>query len=131
MSTALKAGVLYFAVVFAIAFAPGTARVLWLVPRIGARAAELAEMPVLLAAMILAARKIVRRLNVPSAPGVRLAMGGIALALVLVFDFTMVLQLRGLTLQTYFDTLDPVSGTAYYALLGVFAMTPYLFGGRA
>ena len=131
MSTALKAGVLYFAVVFAIAFALGTARVLWLVPRIGARAAELAEMPVLLAAMIVAARKIVRRLNVPSAPGVRLAMGGIALALVLVFDFTMVLQLRGLTLQTYFDTLDPVSGTAYYALLGVFAMTPYLFGGRA
>ena len=53
------------------------------------------------------------------------------IAFALVCDFTMVLQARGLTLQMYFDTLDPVSGTAYYVLLGIFGITPYLFGGRA
>ena len=126
-----KAGVLYFAVVFAIAFALGTVRVLWLAPKVGARAAELAEMPLLFAFFVVAARQIVRRLAVPPVPGARLAMGAVGLMLALAIDFTMVLQLRGLSLEMYFETLDPVSGSAYYALLGIFAITPYFLGGRA
>lgn len=46
---ALKAGILYFACVFGAGFALGTARALWLVPRVGTRTAELMEMPFMLA----------------------------------------------------------------------------------
>ena len=127
----LKAGVCYFAIVFGVAFVLGTVRVLWIVPKIGARAAELAEMPVLVAVMVLAARQLVRRLAIPRAATARLAMGSVALILVLAFDFMVVLHLRGLTPKMYFETLDPVTGTAYYLVLGIFAVTPQFFGGDA
>jgi hypothetical protein len=45
----LKAGAVYFAVMFAVGFVQGTIRTLWVVPRFGARTAELMEMPVMLA----------------------------------------------------------------------------------
>lgn len=120
----LKAGALYFALVFGAGFALGTLRVLLVVPRLGARTAELIEAPVMLAVTFLAARWTVRRLAVPPAWAPRLAMGGIALGLLLAAEFTLVLGLRGLSMREYFATLDPVSGTVYYALLGVFAVMP-------
>jgi hypothetical protein len=125
MQTA-KAGALYFALVFGAGFALGTLRVLLLVPRLGARTAELIEAPFMLAVTFLAARWTVRRLAVPSAWAPRLAMGGIALGLLLAAEFTLVLGLRGISMREYFATLDPVSGTVYYMLLGVFAIMPLL-----
>ena len=61
----LKAGALYFAVVFAVGFALGAIRTLWLVRRVGTRTAELMEMPLMLVVTILAARWTVLRLSVP------------------------------------------------------------------
>lgn len=55
-------GSLYFALVFAVGFALGAVRVLWLVPRLGERAAELLEAPFMLAASFFFARWVVRRL---------------------------------------------------------------------
>lgn len=52
----VKAGAIYFALVFASAFVLRTIRVLWLVPTVGTRAAELLEMPLMLAVVIVAAR---------------------------------------------------------------------------
>ena len=43
-----KAGVLYFALVFGAGFVLGTIRTLGVVPRVGARIAELMETPVML-----------------------------------------------------------------------------------
>jgi hypothetical protein len=120
----LKAGALYFALVFGAGFALGTLRVLLVVPRLGASTAELIEAPVMLAVTFLAARWTVRRLGVPPAWTLRLGMGGIALGLLLAAEFSVVLGLRGLSLREYFATLDPVSGTVYYALLVVFALMP-------
>jgi hypothetical protein len=57
-------------------------------------------------------------------------MGGIALALVLAADFTLVLQLRGLTIGEYLATRDPVSGTVYYLLLALLALMPQLVGRK-
>jgi hypothetical protein len=48
----LKAALLYFAIVFGVGFVLGTIRTLWLVPRLGARAAELLEMPVMLVVIV-------------------------------------------------------------------------------
>ena len=58
----LKAGSLYFALVFAAGFVLGTIRTLWVVPRVGTRKAELMETPIMLAVTIVVARWIVMRL---------------------------------------------------------------------
>jgi hypothetical protein len=124
-----KAGARYFGMVFAAGFLLGTIRVLWLVPRIGARAAELMEMPIMLLVILLAARDMVRRLPPPRGDRSRLGAGLLALGLLLVAELTLVLALRGLTLPEYLAGRDPVSGTVYAALLGVFALMP-LFVAR-
>lgn len=121
---ALIAGLLYFATTFAVAFVLGAIRVLWLVPQVGTRAAELMEMPVLLVVIILGARWVVRRLAVPPVPAQRLGMGCVALGVLLLFEFTLVLWVRGMTFEDYLATRDPVSGTVYYLMLGVFALMP-------
>ena len=82
----LKAGLLYFAIVFGAGFVLGTIRTLWVVPRLGARMAELMETPIMFAAAILAARWTVLRLAIPSTPSARLMMGGIALAFLIVAE---------------------------------------------
>jgi hypothetical protein len=126
----LKAGALYFAVVFGAGFVLGTLRVLWVVPRLGTRTAELMEAPVMLAVTVLAAGRIVGQLKVPSKWTRRLSMGCIALAFLLVAEFTLVFGFRGLSIREYFATLDPVAGTVYYGSLGVFAVMPLFVARR-
>jgi hypothetical protein len=126
----LKTGLLYFVLVFAAGFLLGTVRVLWLVPRFGERAAELMEAPIMLVVTIFAAQWVVRRLAVPPAPSKRLAVGMIALALLLVTEFTLVLSLRGLSIAEYVATRDPVSGTVYLAMLLLFATMPLIVARR-
>jgi hypothetical protein len=122
----VKAGALYFALVFAVGFVLGAIRTLWVVPRVGARAAELMEMPIMLAVTIVAARWTVLRLSVPMIWSARLEMGCIALVLMLIAEFGFLLWIRGLPIKEYFATRDPVSGAAYYLLLVVFAIMPFL-----
>ena len=102
----LKAGALYFALVFGAGFVLGTIRTLWGVPRFGTRTAELMETPIMLVVTIAAARWIVRRLAVPLTPSRRLGMGFVALGLLLVAEFTLVIWLRGLSSREYLATRD-------------------------
>lgn len=126
----LKAGFLYFATVFGIGFVLGTIRLLWAVPQFGTRVAELLEMPFMLIAIIAAARWIIRRLAIAPILWIRLGMGLVALSFLLVAEFGPVLYLRGMTFAEYFATRDPVSGTLYYAMLGVFAVVPWLISQK-
>jgi hypothetical protein len=75
MKETLKAGVLYFLLVFAAGFELGTVRTLWVVPKLGVRTAELMEAPIMFGVSILAARWVVRRVRVPPRWSRRLAMG--------------------------------------------------------
>jgi type IV secretory pathway TrbD component len=125
----LKAGILYFALVFGAGFVLGPIRILWIVPRFGTRMAELMETPIMLVIIIASAHLIVRRLAISSATLSRLGMGCVALGLLLVAEFTLVLWLRGMSVSEYFASRDPVSGTVYYATLAVFAAMP-LFARR-
>ena len=126
----LKAGALYFGVVFAAGFILGTIRVIWVVPRLGERTAELIEAPVMLAVTILAARWVVRRRAVPPVVLPRLGMGLTGLGLLLVAELVVVLLVRGLTLGQYIASRDTLSGSVYLVLLAVFAVMPLLVGRR-
>ena len=122
----LKCGVLYFALTFGAGFVLGTIRVMWAVPFFGERTAELMETPIMLIVTILAARWVIQRLALPRTPSKRLAVGLFALGLLLVAELTVVLYLRGLTIREYFASRDPVAGTVYLVMLGVFAIMPLL-----
>ncbi len=104
----------------------GPIRILWVVPRFGERMAELMEMPIMLGVVIIAARWVVLRLAVPSILSRRLGMGCVALAMLLAAEFSLVLQLRGLSMKEYFTAMDPVSGTAFFVMQGVFAIMPLI-----
>lgn len=120
----LKAGLLYFAAVFAAGVALGTLRALWLAPAMGERLAQLAEMPVMLAVIVAAAVGIVRWLALEPRLAPRLGMGLAALVLVLVAEFALVLPLRGMTPAQYLASLDPLPAALYYAALVVMAALP-------
>jgi hypothetical protein len=126
VAPAIKAGLCYFALTFGAGFVLGPLRILVLVPRVGARVAELVELPVMILVAWLAARWTVRRFRVPSSARLRLVMGALAFALLLAAEFSLVLPLRGLTLEQYFATRDPISGIAYYSALVLLALMPLI-----
>jgi len=125
-----KAGILYFICVFGTGFILGPIRLLLVVPRLGTRMAELMEIPIMIAVIIVAARWIVRHYALPQHPYSRLGMGFLALGLLLSAEFSLVLTLRGMSIAEYLATRDPVSGTVYYLSLGLFALMPLLVGRR-
>ncbi len=92
--------------------------------------AELMETPIMLVVIIVAANWIVRRLAMPSIPFNRLGMGWVALGLILVGELALVLWLWGLSISDYLASRDPLSGTVYYVMLGVFAVMPLLVARR-
>ena len=125
----LKSGATYFCLVFGAGFILGSIRVLLVVPRLGERIAELLEAPLMLTVTLLAAKWVVRKFAVADAAE-RVATGLLALSLMLAFEFTVVLKLRGLSLAEYFRGRDPVSGTVYYLLLVMFAIMPLFVGPK-
>ena len=127
----LKAGATYFGIVFGAGFVFGTIRQLWAVPRLGEMTAELIEMPFMLVVIVLAAGWTVSRFRIEPLFRPRLVVGLIALGLLLFAELTLVLGLRQLTLPEYIETRDPVSGTVYLVMLGVYALMPSLVDRRA
>jgi hypothetical protein len=130
MKETLKAGAVYFALVFAAGFVLGTIRTLWIVPRLGVRTAEVTEAPIMFGISILAARWVVRHVQVSPLRSKRLAVGCIALGLMLLAEFTLGLWIRGMTIREYFAARDPISGTVYFVTLGAFAVIPIFVGQR-
>jgi hypothetical protein len=85
----------------------------------------------MLVVIILAARWVVRRFASSSLPTTRLGVGGVALGFLLVAELTMVLWLRSLMMGEYVASRDPVAGTVYLVMLGVFAVMPLLVARRS
>lgn len=119
-----KAAVIYFLLVFGAGFCLGPIRVLWLVPKVGTRVAELMEMPLMLTAIYFSARFINRRL--PSEAGKKLAVGFGALALALTAEASLAGSLRGMSIMEAFFDRDPVSGSAYYLTMLLFGLMPWI-----
>lgn len=126
MKNTIKAGIAYFALVMGAGFAMGVIRVPFLVPRLGERMAELIEMPFMFVVILLAARFIVRRFALPPRASVRLAVGLLALGLALLAEILLAAVLQERSLGDYIASRDPVSGSAYLAMLVLFALMPLI-----
>jgi hypothetical protein len=113
----------YFASVFSIGFVLGVARALWIAPWLGERAAELAEMPVMVGVSYLAARALMPPGRALGSRGAAL-VGGAALALLMCAELAVVFFVRGQRLDDYVASRDPVSGSAYALALLLFAAMP-------
>jgi hypothetical protein len=112
--------------VFGTGFVLGTLRVLFLVPRLGERAAELLEMPLMFAAIYLAARFTVRRFSLAPRAGVRLLVGALALTLLIGAELLLAVGIQDQSVAVYIASRDPVSGTVYLGGLLAFALMPLL-----
>jgi hypothetical protein len=121
----LQWGAIYFAVVLFVGFVLGMVRVGLVEPHLGPRWAELAELPLMLVAIVWVANKIVRRIQATLSHLNYFIVGLIALMLLLVTEVTRVLSLRGITLVEYLKSRDPISGFAYLVSLAVFSAMPW------
>jgi hypothetical protein len=124
----LKAGLLYFAIVFGAGFVLGPIRILLVVPRLGDITAELLEAPIMLVVIILASQWVIQYLSVPFTFSSRLGMGFLGLGLMVAAEFTFVLWIRGISVKEYLKSRDRISGMVYYVMLVVFAVMPTILG---
>lgn len=118
----IRPALAYFGCVFGTGFLLGTIRVPLLVPRLGVRTAELLEMPFMLLAIVFSARWVVRRFGLRS-PRTCLITGGLALAVLVTAELSLAALLG--SLSDAVTERDPVSGSLYLVMLGVFALMPY------
>jgi len=126
MKAHLKPALHYFTIVFVAGFTLGAIRILWLVPRVGIRTAELIEMPMMIMGSILAARWIVQRYQVPYLAAARLAVGVPAFLLLLSAEFGVAIGIQGISVSEVIASRDPVSGPLYYISLVLFGLMPLL-----
>lgn len=120
----IATALLYFGIVFALAFALGVARVLVVAPAIGPAAAVFLEVPIVLAASWLVARWLLRdrHFQFPQ----RLAVGGIAFALLMVSEALLAAAIFGQSLSQWIAAvLTPLGLVGLAGQLG-FAVMPCL-----
>lgn len=120
---------LYFGVVFGTGFLLGPIRVLWLEPRVGPIMATACEAPLLLIAMLVAARWVPRVLEIRRDPKTLVLVGMGALALLQIADFAVGFWLRGITPKQQLAQFLTGQGNIYAALLLLFAIMPWAANG--
>jgi hypothetical protein len=129
----LRAGLVYSALVFGAGFMLGCVRVPLVVPWLGKRWAELAEMPVMAAIVVCSARLVERRFLLSTDVATRLATGMVALISLVLAELALVRPLLDEGVGEYLAGKDPLAGTAYVAMLGLYALMPLLltrYNGR-
>lgn len=126
-----RAAALYFAIVFAVGLVLGPARVLWLEPWLGKTIAVLCEAPLLIAAMVFAAKWAPTWTRFDGDWRAYLVMGLAALVLQQVADLAVGFGLRGMTLTDQFAYFGTPPGYIYAACLAVFALAPFVQHLRA
>lgn len=122
----LKAGVIYFLLLFALGWILGPIRELWAVPRFGRMTALLVEAIIMLIAMIVAARWVMRRFNVHPNLGSTIPMGLVALGILAPAEIAGVLWVRGLSLQEYLASFVTTPGVISLVMFVLFAVMPTL-----
>ncbi len=130
----LRAGAMYFTLVFVCAFMMGVVRTLWLVPMVGTTRAVLIEVPLVLTISWFIARSIVRRQALDTASS-RVAAGLIAFLLLMTAELALAGALADQTPAQWAASLFSVPGIIGLAGQIGFAAMPWLAGrnehGRA
>jgi len=122
---------IYFAAVFAVGFLLGSVRTVWLAPRIGVLLAVLVELPFMLAASWLCARRVLSRRPLPRR-GAALAMGLMAFVLLMAVELALAVAGFGQTPGQWLAALGTAAGLAGLAGQAVFALLPaVLWRGQA
>jgi hypothetical protein len=122
----MKAGFVYFLLVFGAGFALAFVRLPFLVPAFGVRTAELMEAPVMLAVIAWSSRRLASTQPAFSR-WQRLAAGILALACLVVAELVVAYFLGARSASQYITSRDPVSGSVYLASLVFFAAAPALW----
>ena len=118
---------IYVATVFAAAFALGVLRVLVVAPRLGGLAAVALEVPVVLGLSWAVAGAVLRRWPLPR-PGQRLAMGGLAFAVLMCAEGTLGVLLFGRTAHDILFATATLPGLVGLTGQIGFALVPALRG---
>ncbi len=126
MPKIICAGLMYFALVLGTGIVLGAFRIPLLVPRIGERWAELAEMPIMAAAIYFSAGYVLRRFPESNVSGQSLVVGLFALTLAVCAELGLAVVLQSRTLSEYLGSRDKVSGSVYFVMLVAFALMPRL-----
>lgn len=126
MTAMIRASFLYFALVMGAGFLLGSVRVLFVVPHLGERWAELAEMPIMAMVIVVAAGYILRRYPEVQTRGRALVVGFTALALSVSAELVLAVVLQSQSLAEYLASRDKISGSVYLVMLVVFALMPRL-----
>ena len=123
-SAAVRAGVAYCVIVFAIGFCLGIVRVLVVVPRLGELAAVTLEAPIMLAASWAVSLSCIRRFRIPAVPLPRLLMGVVAFALLIGLEAALSVLLFGWSMADWLAQYRTVPGMIGLAAQGAFGLVP-------
>ena len=130
MSAALRAGVAYFAIVFAAGFVLGTLRILVLAARLGETAGVALELPLMLATSWFTCGLLLRRFAVPRGWRYRAVMGGLAFLLLMAAELGLSLALFGRTPAAHLATYGRPAAALGLAAQLAFAALPLVRGCR-
>jgi hypothetical protein len=124
----LLAGVIYFALVFALGFLLGTVRTLFVrdAPGDGRLIGVLIELPIMLGASWFLCRTVIRRCAVASTVAARAVMGGVAFALLLLAELAVGALLFGRTPGEHFALYRDASYALGLAAQMAFACMPLI-----
>jgi hypothetical protein len=120
----VRAAAVYWAMIFALGFLLGTARVLWIAPAIGLVPATALELPVILGASWIASGWLVRRFSLAQG-GEALAAGALAFALLMAAECALAAGLSGESPAQWLAGLASPHGMLGLAGQIVFALLPW------
>jgi hypothetical protein len=126
MGTALKAGIIYFVIVFLIGFTLGTIRVLLVIPQLGETAAVLIEAPIMLAVSWVAALWSIKLFEVPASRSLRALMGITAFTLLALAELGVSVFAFGRSLADHVAGYRTVAGGVGLAAQVAFAFLPLM-----
>lgn len=129
LAWSLVAGATYFAGVFALGFALGVPRTLWLAPALGPTAAVLIELPVILGFSWWWCRRLLARRRLDTAG--RALMGASAFALLILAELALSMLLAGRTVGEHFALYVQPQHLLGLAGQVAFAALPLALGDRA
>lgn len=122
------AAITYWAIVFALGFVLGTARVLWVIPLVGLMPATLLELPIILAASWFASGWILRRFAITTRREA-LTLGVLAFAILMAAECALAGALSGETPAQWLAGLRQPHALVGLVGQAVFALMPWWRAG--